>query len=43
MELIEKYPEDKNLFLNYIGIQNKLTEKLINEITPVIFVIRKKV
>jgi SAM-dependent methyltransferase len=42
IELINKYPEDKELFLEYMKIQKELYWKLSNEVTPVIFVIKKK-
>jgi len=41
MELIEKYPEEKNLFLDYMAIQKELYWKLCNEVIPVIFVIKE--
>jgi len=42
LELVEKYPESKNMFLDYVKTQKKLYEKLSNEVTPVIFVIKEK-
>jgi len=42
MELVEKYPEDKKLFLDYIERQIREYEILSNEIIPTIFVIKKK-
>ena len=42
MELIEKFPEDKNMILEYSEGQKKLTGLLINEITPVIWIVEKK-
>jgi cyclopropane fatty-acyl-phospholipid synthase-like methyltransferase len=42
MELVEKYPEDKELFLEYIEKQRKEYEILSNEIIPAIFIIKKK-
>ena len=41
MELIEKYPEDKGIFLEYIETQKREYEILENEIIPAIFVIKK--
>jgi len=43
IELIEKHPKDKNLFLEYAETQRNLYEKLSNEVTPVIFVIKQEV
>jgi cyclopropane fatty-acyl-phospholipid synthase-like methyltransferase len=42
MELAEKYPEDKELFLAYIEKQKDEYGKMSNEITPVILVITTK-
>ena len=42
LELIEKYPENKNMFLEYIESQKELYRKLDNEIISVLFVIKKK-
>jgi cyclopropane fatty-acyl-phospholipid synthase-like methyltransferase len=41
-ELIEKYPEEKEIFLEYIENQKREYEILSKEIIPVIFVIKKK-
>jgi len=41
MELVEKYPENKELFLGYIKRQKREYEILNNEIVPAIFVIKK--
>jgi len=41
MELAEKYPENKELFLEYIDRQVREYEILSNEIIPSIFVIKK--
>jgi cyclopropane fatty-acyl-phospholipid synthase-like methyltransferase len=43
LELVEKYPENKNIFLEYSERQKKFTEQLISEVTPVILVIKQKV
>jgi 2-polyprenyl-3-methyl-5-hydroxy-6-metoxy-1,4-benzoquinol methylase len=40
MELIEKHPENKDLFSGYIEKQKKEYDILKNEITPVMFVIK---
>ena len=42
MELVEKYPENKELFLSYVEKQKREYEILSNEIVPAIFVIKKK-
>jgi SAM-dependent methyltransferase len=42
MELIEKYPENKEIFLEYSKRQKELYWKLSNEVTGVIFVLGKK-
>jgi len=42
LELIEKYPENKNMFLKYIENQKELYRKLDNEVIGVLFVIKKK-
>ena len=42
MELIEKYPENKEILLEYSESQKELYWKLSNEVTGVLFVIRKK-
>jgi hypothetical protein len=42
MELIEKYPEDKKIFLKYINNQKELYKKLDGEVITVIFVIKKR-
>ena len=42
LELIEKYPTDKELFLEYISVQKELYWKLSNEVIPVLFVIKQK-
>jgi len=39
-ELIEKHPEDKNVFLDYLETQKKLSWKLLNEVTQAILVIK---
>ena len=41
MELAEKYPENKKLFLEYVERQIREYEILSNEIVPAIFVIKK--
>ena len=41
MELIEKYPKDKELLLGYIENQRREYEILSNEIIPAMFVIKK--
>ena len=41
-ELIEKYPNDKELFVNYIEKQKEEYEKLSGEITPAILVIKRR-
>ena len=43
MELIEKYPDNKNMFLKYIKTQKELYKKLDNEVISVLFVIKQKV
>jgi hypothetical protein len=43
VELIEKYPNDKILLLEYIRKQKELYKKLTDEIISVIFVMKKKV
>ena len=43
MELVEKYPENKEMFLRYIDGQKREYEVLSNEIIPAVFVIKKKV
>jgi SAM-dependent methyltransferase len=43
MELIEKYPNDKILLLEYIRKQKELYKKLTDEVISVIFVMKKKV
>ena len=43
MELAEKYPEDKGMFLEYVEGQKREYEILKEEIVPAIFVIRKKI
>lgn len=42
MELAEKYPESKNMFLEYMNTQETLYDKLSNEVTPVMLVIRQR-
>ena len=42
MELVEKYPKNKDLFLSYVDRQKREYEILNNEIVPAIFVIKKK-
>jgi len=42
MELTEKHPEDKELFLGYIDTQKKEYGILSNEITPVLLVIKQQ-
>ena len=42
MELVEKYPNDKKLFLEYVEKQKEEYEILENEITPVIMVIKQQ-
>ena len=42
MELIEKYPEDKKLFLEYIEKQKEEYNILSNEIIPAMFVVKEK-
>ena len=42
MELIEKYPEDKELFIEYSERQKEFYWKLSNEVTGVIFVLQGK-
>ena len=42
LELVEKYPEHKNLFLGFAEKQKREYEILSNEITPVMLVIRQK-
>jgi len=41
MELVEKYSENKELFLSYVERQKREYEILSNEIVPAIFVIKK--
>ena len=41
LELAEKYPENKDLFLSYVERQKREYEILNNEIVPAIFVIKK--
>ena len=40
LELVEKYPKEKNIFLKFAETQKKLYEKLDNEITSVVFVVK---
>jgi hypothetical protein len=42
LELTEQYPEDKNLFFEYVERQKREYEILSDEIIPAIFVIKKK-
>jgi len=42
MELADKYPDNKKLFLDYIERQIREYEILKNEIVPAVFVIKKK-
>ena len=42
MELIEKYPENKKLFIEYSERQKEFYWKLSNEVIGVIFVIKNK-
>ena len=42
IELVEKYPNDKKLFLDYVEKQKEEYEILENEITPVIMVIKQQ-
>ena len=42
LELVENYPEDKELFFDYIKVQKELYWKLSNEVTPVLFVLQAK-
>jgi hypothetical protein len=39
--LIDKYPEDKGLLLEYIANQKREYEILSNEVIPAMFVIKK--
>lgn len=42
LELIEKYPKDKNLFLDYIESQRDEYKILSDDIIPAVFVIKEK-
>ena len=42
MELIEKYPEDKNLFVEYIEEQKREYEILRNTVTVATLIIKQK-